>query len=128
MTVSYVEREQASRETLEFYDKAPDRKFLFSLPYPRGYFPPFGRSVSGAGSTCPTSLIPLPCALPHPAAFRHQYTHDWMGCNPKPACTSNVEVEGEEGRSPTPGRLTVVRKSLGTGREIRPTLATQIPC
>jgi hypothetical protein len=41
---------------------------------------------------------------------------DGMMCNPKPTRTSNVEVKGEEGKSPVPGRLTAVRKSLGTGR------------
>jgi len=36
-----------------------------------------------------------------------------MGCNPNPTRTSNVEVEGEEGRSPVPFLRSVVRGRFG---------------
>ena len=39
-----------------------------------------------------------------------------MVFNLKPTRTSNVEVEGEKGKSPVPGHLTAVRKSLEKGR------------
>jgi hypothetical protein len=92
-----------------------DRKFLFSLLIQEGIFPrrPF---CFGGGSIFPTPLSPLPRASLHPAAFRHQYTRSGRGCNPGSTRTSNVEGEGEEGRSPFLGRLTAVRISLGTGR------------
>src|SRR3990170_1383885 len=50
----------------------------------------------GGGSIFPTPLPPLPRATPHPAAFRHPYTRDGMGGNPRPTVGPPLRSGGHD--------------------------------